>query len=151
MATIQAAIDAADGAGNGADLYIAGGEYPETLTLRSRVSLYGGWDETDWSRDVASGRAVVSGGPTAIQGTESNDLVLEGLEVIAADATDPGASSIAVWLLNTTGVAVRENIIRAGAGAMGVSGTTPNRTRTGSDGADGGDARLCVSRTAGGS
>lgn len=151
MATLQAAIDAADGAGNGADLYIAGGEYPETLTLRSRVSLYGGWDETDWSRDITSGRAVVRGGPTAVQGTESNDLVLEGLEVVAADATDPGQSSIAVWLLNATGVTVRENIIRAGAGAMGVSGTTPNRTRTGSGGADGGDARLCVSRTSGGS
>ena len=151
MATLQAAIDASDAAGNGADVYIAGGEYMESLTLRSRVSLYGGWDETDWSRDISSGRAVVRGGPMAVQGTQSNDLVLEGLEVVAADATDAGTSSIAVWLLNTTGVTVRENIIRAGAGAMGVGGTTPNRRRTGSDGSNGRSADLCVSRLSGGS
>ncbi len=150
MATLQAAIDAADAAGNGADLYIAGGEYMESLTLRSRVSLYGGWDETDWSRDMASARAIVRGGPTAVQGTQSNDLVLEGLEVVAADATTAGTSSIAIWLLNTTGVTVRENIIRAGAGAMGVAGTTPSRTRTGSDGGNGRNAALCVSRLSGG-
>ncbi|MDZ7780566.1 MAG: Ig-like domain-containing protein [Gemmatimonadota bacterium] len=151
IATIQAAIDAADGAGNGADVYIAGGEYMESVTLRSRVSLYAGWDEADWSRNIETRRAVVRGGATAVQGTESNNLVLEGLEVIAADATDPGESSVAVWLLNSTGVDIRRNIIRAGAGAMGVSGTTPNRTRTGSTGSRGGNARLCVSRTSGGS
>ena len=142
MATIQTAIDAADGAGNGADVYVAGGEYTETLTLRSRVSLYGGWDATDWSRDVEAHRPVVQGDATAVRGTEANDLVLEGLEIVAADGEGAGASSIALFLQDSDAVAIRNNVIAAGAGVSGSNGSDgvayTGRADTGNTGADSG-------------
>lgn len=144
MATIQAAIDAADGAGNGADLYIAEGEYMETLTLRSRVSLYGGWDATDWSRDIDAHRPVVRGDATAVRGTESNDLVLEGLEVVAADGEGAGGSSIALFLQDSDAVTIRNNLIAAGAGVSGSNGSDGAAYNTRADsGSSGTDSGFC--------
>jgi hypothetical protein len=151
FATIQAAIDYSDGQGNGGDVYVAEGTYAESLVLRSRVSVYGGFEEASWARDVETRRPVVEGGATAVRGVQANDLIFEGMDVTAADATGSGASSIAMSLVNSTGVMLRRNVLRSGDGASGASGSTPARTRTGSDGARGGDTTACVSRTAGGS
>lgn len=152
LGSIQEAIDAADNAGNGADVYVAAGAYVETLTLRSRVSVYGGFDPESWERDVAGNRPVVTGEAVAVRANAANDLTFEGLEVVAADATQPGGSSIAVLLDDSDGVRLLGNVIRAGAGAPGVDGASPDgfRAARGAGGARGGAARLCVSRTAGG-
>jgi hypothetical protein len=151
LGSIQEAIDAADNAGNGADVYVASGAYSETLTLRSRVSVYGGFDGATWERDLAGPRPVVSGESVAVVGNAANNLTIEGMEIVAADATEAGGSSIAVLLDDSNGVRLVQNILRAGAGAAGVAGASPGgRARAGSDGSVGGAARLCVSRTSGG-
>jgi hypothetical protein len=150
LSSIQDAIDAADNGGFGADVYVAAGNYDESLTLRSRVSVYGGFDPTEWTRDVAANRPVVSGDTVAVRGVEATALTVEGLEIIAADGVGVGGSSVAVLLDRGDGVVLASNVIRAGAGATGLGGTTPDRARRGSNGGDGGDAKLCVSRTSGG-
>jgi hypothetical protein len=151
FATIQAAMDFADGQGNGGDVYVAEGTYTESLVLRSRVSVYGGFEASTWARDIETRRPVVEGGATAVRGVQANDLTFEGMDVTAADASGPGASSIGMFLVNSTGVLVRRNILRSGYGAAGASGSTPSQTGTGSNGSRGGDTRACVARTAGGS
>lgn len=142
LASIQDAISAADVAGG--DVYIAAGNYDESLVLRSRVSLYGGWDHTDWSHDVAANRPVVSGSATAVFGEQVNDVRLDGLEIIAADAVGTGASSVAVWLDRATELVLTNNVIQAGAGAAGAPGSQGATGRKGSDGTDGEDAFICV-------
>jgi len=151
LSSIQDAIDAADNAGNGADVYIAEGNYDETLTLRSRVSLYGGFEDAEWTRDVATRKPVVSGDAVAVRGETANALTIEGLEIIAADGAGVGGTSIAVLLNTSDGVLLTRNVITAGSGTIGASGTTPTRATTGASGSRGGNARLCVSRTSGGS
>ena len=144
LATIQGGIDAADNAGNGADVYVAAGDYAETLTLRSRVSVYGGFDPADWSRDLATNRPVVSGDAVAVRGESSNNLTVEGLEILAADAAGTGASSIAVLLDESNGVRLSGNVLRPGAGGNGSNGTKGDDGDRGDDGSRGGNWFVCV-------
>jgi hypothetical protein len=119
FATIQAAIETADAQGNGGDVYVAAGSYDESLVLRSRVSVYGGFDPGTWQRDVSALRPVVRGGPMAVRATQANNLTLEGVEIVAADAGQAGESSIAVFLHDSRGVAIRNNRLVAGLGFRG--------------------------------
>ncbi|PYP69302.1 MAG: hypothetical protein DMD41_17055, partial [Gemmatimonadetes bacterium] len=89
-ATIQAAIDAANVGGLGADVYAAAGTYSGSLTLRPNVSVYGGYSPTTFLRDVAGNATVISGGTTAVTGTSTNALTLDGLTIRSADATVAG-------------------------------------------------------------
>jgi hypothetical protein len=151
FATIQRAIDAADVAGASGDVYVAAGDYAESLVLKSRVSVYGGFDPVTWIRDTAQFRPAITGGPTAVLGIETDLVVLEGLAITAADATASGGSSIGVLLANSTGVVVRGNWITAGAGAAGANGTTGGAAGSpGSDGSGGANAGICVPPRAGG-
>lgn len=151
FATIQAAIDAADNAGASGDVYVAAGDYAESLILKSRVSVYGGFDPVTWTRDTAQFRPAIAGGPTAVLGSVTNQLTLEGLAITAADAPAPGGSSIGVLLANSAGVIIRGNWITAGAGVAGVAGTTGGGAGTrGSDGSGGANAGICIPPRAGG-
>lgn len=153
FASIQAAIEAADEEGNGGDVYVAGGSYDGSIVLRSGTSVYGGFDDTDWRRDVTASRPVIQGERTAMWGMEANDLTIEGLEIFAADGDDPGESSVGVFLHNSSGVLLRHNRIMAGAGGAGRVGTAGPNGRSGHDGFDGTDAGTCSTSTpkAGGS
>ena len=48
FATVQKAIAAAAATGSGGDVYLAGGSYPVSITLRSNVNIYGGFDSETW-------------------------------------------------------------------------------------------------------
>jgi len=156
--TVQAALDAADNGGLGADVYVANATYTENLTLHSRVSVYGGFDPVTWLRDLPSAATNIVGvADTAnvitIFGNSSNGLTLEGLSVSSPDATSPGASSIAALFTNSTAVLLRDNLFSAGngmAGTAGGNGTSP--TAVGAKGGKGKNAALCTagSRTGGG-
>ncbi len=151
LATIQAAIDAADNGGQGADVYVAAGTYAESLTLRSRVSVYGGFDPTTWARDINAYRPVVDGDTVAVHGVVSNALTVEGLAVVAADATGVGASSIAVFLDNSVDVNLRNNLFTAGAGTAGARGSSGARGNPGAGGKGGANpTSLCVPGSPGG-
>jgi hypothetical protein len=140
FATIQKAIDQAVADGTGADVYIASGDYAGGLTLKSNVSLYGGFDSVTWERDSDTYITHIMGGTTAVFGVAIADLALDGLSVISADATEPGGSSFGLHLSNCARVAVRHNIIAAGNGAPGAPGN---------DGAPGADGHNASGRSGG--
>lgn len=132
LKTIQEGIDRASAAGG--DVVVALGTYSESLSLASAVDLRGGWDSTDWTRDSkGADRTLVLGGVIAVSGVGVNTVLFEGFVVEAADATEPGASSIAVSLHDSTDVVVRDNTLMPGNGANGNSG------RDGFEGDDGGN------------
>lgn len=139
-ATIQAAVDAANADGNGGDVYVAGGVYTGSVELRSRVSIYGGFDPATWVRDVPGHRPTVSG---AVHGS-ADSLFLEGLEIRTADAVDSGASSIALHLHNSRGIVIRRNVIVAGAGAVGSAGAAGADGANGSNGGSGNLGGVCI-------
>ena len=150
FATVQAAVDAADAQGNGGDVYVAGGTYAGSVTLRSRVSIYGGFDPATWNRDLAAFRPVIQGGPTAMQGTQANALTLEGLEIAAANAADSGQSSVGIALENSADVVIRMNRILAGMGFTSHRGAKGGDGRAGSKGGDGTNSGFCTPPRAGG-
>jgi Bacterial Ig-like domain/K319L-like, PKD domain len=144
FATIGAAITAADNDGNGGDVYVAAGDYPESIALASRVSIYGGYDPVTWYRDTAHDTTTIHGGSTAIAGNNTNGLTLEGLAIVAAPAADSGQSSIGVLLYNS-GQGGREiklfgDAITAGAGFIGHFGAAGGKGADGGAGAKGGAA-----------
>src|SRR5437867_2786784 len=149
--TIQAAIEAADAGGLGADVYAAAGTYSASLTLLPNVSVYGGYGPTTFLRDVAGNATVISGGTTAVTGTSANALTLDGLTIRSADATVAGGSSIAVLLDNSANVVISRNAIVAGGGANGAVGPFGAPGLPGVDGAPGTDAPpSCVDSLLGG-
>ena len=151
LASIQEGITESDNAGFLGDVYVAAGSYNETLTLAGNVSLYGGFDETDWSRDISTNKPVVSGDAVAVVGVEAGNLTVEGFEIIAADAVGTAASSIAILLNNASGVLLTGNSIMSGAGTAGTGGAAHTaRARTGSNGSNGRNATECVSSHSGG-
>src|SRR2546427_8603824 len=132
--TIQAAIDAANAGGLGADVYAAAGTSSGSLTLRPNVSVYGGYSPTTFLRDVAGNATVISGGTTAVTGTSANALTLDGLTIRSADATAAGGSSIAILLDNSANLVLSRNAIVAGGGADGAGGGPGIAGLTGVDG-----------------
>ena len=132
---IQAAIEVAKT--TGADVYVAGGIYAETITLRDSVSLYGGFSGTNWLRDVAANVTTIQGGPTAITGVGADSLTIAGFTIRAADGVTPSQSSVGVAFDNSVGVSLIGNTIIAGNGAVGRDGVAPARGINGANGAAG--------------
>ncbi len=130
--TIQAAIDAA--AGPGRDVYISSGTYDESLTLRSNVSLYGGYSRADdWARSD-SYHAVIQGGVIAMDCNGKQHIVVDHLEIRAANNTSAGGSSYAVRLVSCSDVTIRKSTLVGNDGGAGTGGQNGS---TGADGADG--------------
>lgn len=125
FATVQAAIDRAT---SSQPIRVAGGSYPQALTLRSGVTVVGGYDGATWQQ--SSQPTFVGAGTPAVTGTNVSGVTLEGLIIQAADATGPGEGSVAMALMGSS-VVVRGGRIVAGRGADGTHG------RAGSNGANG--------------
>ena len=149
FATVQAAITAADVAGNGGDVYVAGGAYEQSLTLKARVSVYGGFDAGTWRRGLNQETAI-RGGTTAVSGADAENLTLDGLTIEATPATVAGSSSIALLLNNSVNVRIHGNTIIAYSGARGTNGVAGTNGAIGSSGGSGQSAGLCAPPRAGG-
>ncbi len=82
---------------------VAEGDYTATVNIVSGVSIYGGYDQTDWARDIGAN-------PTNIIGTEARTLIaqnlsqaveVDGFTVRAVDYTDGSQTSYGVWVSDT--------------------------------------------------
>lgn len=142
FASITVARNAA--AQNGGDVYIAAGTWNETVTLADGVSLYGGYDPTTWLRDVGSRATVIRGGSTAMTGNDVRNLTLDGIRVEAADGSN-GEASIALQLLDSSGIRVTRSQFMAGRGGNGSPGSAGGSGASGPSGGSGGDAKACPS------
>ncbi len=133
--TIQAAIDAA--ASQGKDVYVSEGTYSESLTLKSGVSIYGGYSrQNGWARSDAY-HVVIMGGTTAVFCNGQSNIVLDHLRVYAANATAAGSSSYAVRLVSCQNVTIRKSLLQADDGGPGAAGSNGSAGAAGSPGGDG--------------
>lgn len=90
MATINAAIQAAPA--TGADVFVSAGTYAEPgsapLTLRSKVSLHGGYDPTGWTRDPVAFPTIFGTDQLAIASDNADSLSIDGFRVVRASSSD---------------------------------------------------------------
>jgi hypothetical protein len=124
VATVQHAISLATAQGLGGDVYVAAGVYTGSIAPTSGVSVYGGYDPTDWTRDLLVDDTEISGGPNAVSLIAADNLTLDGLVIRATGGTSPGMSSVAIGVSGSTGVVITRNRLIAGNGASGAVGTS---------------------------
>jgi hypothetical protein len=147
MKSIQAAIEKARA--TAADVYIAEGEYAESLTLADGVSLYGGFAAA-WVRDPAVVTKVASPAPKAIGGVNVGGLVIDGLTIVSADAAKAGQSSYGILLASSSAVTISNNDISAGNGANGGDGKDGKSGAEGKAGSNGGNGCTIACAPSGG-
>jgi hypothetical protein len=111
------------GSGNDADVYVAGNGayvYNETVVMAPGVSVYGGYDVTDWSRDPAVNvTTVLSDTNLGVQFTNTSidrDTVLDGFYVEGLQVPGPNSFSVAVTI-NGCSPTLSNNAINAGPAA----------------------------------
>ncbi|NTX09727.1 hypothetical protein HUA74_30805 [Myxococcus sp. CA051A] len=110
-------------------LYLAGGTYDEgELVLDMPVSVHGGYSGRDGGWGRVSGQVAVldNGGTTGltVRGVTDAGIVLEYLHIRSADAVEPGQPSIALKVIDASGVRLRHTVLEAGRGATGAQGLT---------------------------
>ena len=97
--TIAAAIALADA--NEVSVFIAEGQYDENLV--TTVSLFGGYSDGDWSRDIDTNVThVMATGATAIRTAEGANVVIEGLS-----ATGDGENASGISVNRSTAIIAR--------------------------------------------
>ncbi len=126
-------------------LYIAAGTYNESVTLRAGVSIFGGYsNDGKWTRDLALHKTTItsSTGGSSIRVISADGIttrtVVDGIEVLGGTNANPGGSSYAVWVKDSTEALefVRVTAIggNGGAGANGSNGAKGNDGEAGSSG-----------------
>ena len=146
MRTIGAALLAAKSRTPVRDVYVSGGDYPETLTLIAGVNIYGGYDATNnWARsDAAASRPRINGGSVAVWAKGLNQATtLDRIEIQGADNFVPGAHAVGLLSWNNSGALTLSHcVVRSGdnriAGKTGAKGAdNSNRGGRGGDGGPG--------------
>jgi hypothetical protein len=121
------------------DINVAAGKYMplETLVLRSNLSITGGWDATFKKRELKPWlTAIESASNIAVSCDSEDNIELNMLTLVAANATESGASSIGMVLESCSGVQAFGVQVIAGQAAAGQSGGR------GGNGEDGGESDL---------
>lgn len=123
-------------------LYLAKGTYDEEqLTLDRPVSLYGayGGATNKWRRG-SEYTTHLDGGTIGLTvsglGQDSN-VHLEWLTITSANATAPGAPSIALRVIGTSDLRLHHTTLAAGLGAPGLQGANGDAGTNGPDGGPG--------------
>jgi hypothetical protein len=108
-------------------VYICG-DAPLTgsLTIPSGLTVYGGLSCGDWTYASANPKAQLTGQANAITVTVlTGSVLMQDLAVAAPNATDPGASSIAVLANDAVALELVRTTVTAGNGAAGANAAAP--------------------------
>lgn len=100
-------------------VYVCEGSYGAAVTIAQPVSIYGGLS-CAWARSDAKPKLAPSKGVGLRIANVSGAVVVEDVEVVgAADASTPGASSIAAFVSDSTDVTFRNTVVTAQDGSAG--------------------------------
>jgi hypothetical protein len=136
------------------------GTYPERVKLMSATSLFGGFACGSWSHTGAKPKIAPSDKGYALHIEKAGAaLIVADLELVAQDATDPGESSIAVFMSESKEVKLRRARATAGKGAAAAEAAAPpsnlfsetlaDLDGTTASGASGGLIKTCACKTYG--
>ncbi len=96
-----------------------GGSYDEMVTIGASVSLFGGFDCSSWAYTTSTTAQLKPSAPGIPLTVKASDVTIEDVRIEATDATDPGASSIALFASNATNLTLHRVTLKAGKGQKG--------------------------------
>ncbi len=96
-----------------------GGSYDEMVTIGASVSLFGGFDCSSWAYTTSTTAQLKLSAPGIPLTVKASDVTIEDVRIEATDATDPGASSIALFASNATNLTLHRVTLKAGKGQKG--------------------------------
>jgi hypothetical protein len=137
MLTISAAITKADQSVPALPVYVQSGVYSEKVTMKSGVSLYGGYD-TSWAKSTSAVTEIDGPTPAVVFDQIDTATTLDTFTVKSADATGAGASSEAIVITSSTSVQLDTVTVIPGVGAAGTTGTAGATGAAGLAGSPGG-------------
>ncbi len=161
FATIQRGINAASFAGGGI-VYVAGGIYKEIVALKSRVNVYGGFNSTNWERDLKRFPSTIEGDllngvAITVIAEDIASAIFNGFTLISPDTeknnelVPMGNPSIGMLINNGQVLEISNNIIIAGNAAVGRPGAVgQDGSATPPPGLAGADAEGCDTTALGG-
>jgi hypothetical protein len=129
-----------DDDGDPFDVLVAAGTYDEYISLKSGVSVHGGYSPDEWTRDIEGNVTEIK--PTSVAATASEPhnrtvsasgldkpTVLSGLDIYgysfdpAQPGSIPGASTYAVWVTDSNdNLSIEHTDLFAGDAAAGADG-----------------------------
>ncbi len=114
--------------GNVSTVLVAAGDYRESLRIRAPVRLLGsrdpsrGWGESASSRSVIIGQQLDNQALAVSMRFLTGTVELRQLDIVAADATGFGASSIGIHATDIADLQLIDCTVIAGTGSTGASG-----------------------------
>jgi len=130
---VQAAVVAA--APSGRYVLVAGGSYVG-VTLTTGVSIYGGYNGTDWSRSAGSATQIL-GVPQGIVASGATGVRLQLLSVTGSNAGETERSAYGIRAINGSSLTLESVTVTAGVGANGPPGTNGQPGLNGAPGGNG--------------
>lgn len=123
MPSIQAAIDL--GKRVGKRVYVCAGTYHEAIVIGDSISIIGGLDcsRGDWRTSDARTRIEAPTSPALRANNIVSPTRIEGLDVVAPNATTPSSSSIGLLATRARALVVARSTITAGNAANGEDGS----------------------------
>jgi len=136
--TISYALNRAVLLGSG-NVFVANGVYNETIELKNGVNLLGGYDATNWKRNMEATQTILRGTGvindhkvTVIAYNITGNTRLEGFVIYGLNSVVAGHNSYAIYISAASNqFVIAHNVIFSGNGAPGIDGLS------GSDGANG--------------
>ena len=137
MKSIAAAITRASASMPPLAVFVKSGVYPEPITMKVGVSVYGGFDDA-WAQNPAVTTEIDSPTSPAVTFDAINaGTVLDKVTVKSPDATSPGQSSVAVVITGSKMIELRAVTVLPGIGAAGIDGSDGGNGTAGTNGASG--------------
>jgi hypothetical protein len=122
-------------------VFVAGGAYYENITLVSGISVFGGYNAINWTRDTEVNMTAIFGVQVSghrktviADGINAVTTIFDGFSVYGQFASGVAENSYAIWVKNSNGkLVISNNIIWGGMGGPGSNG------QRGADGSNGGN------------
>ncbi|MBZ0270389.1 hypothetical protein K8I61_00010 [bacterium] len=120
FATIQHAIDVINTTDGGPNVFVAGGTYVESI--QTNVSIFGGYDPTDWTRDIDANLTEIEAlaeadddDSPAVEITGASAVAIQGFTL---DALDFGSQTRGILANASVRATIVDNVIDGGGGNL---------------------------------
>lgn len=141
VATIARGIEIAASFSPPRPVLVAEGTYNETVNLDSGVSLFGGYDDQSWERDIFLNETVIAGTDfrTLVAINLAEAVEVDGFTIRGASYTENSQSTYAVWVRDTPEglLLIDYCTVEAGDAGHGLDGANGNPGEDGGNGANG--------------
>jgi hypothetical protein len=128
LGSIQEAAALTQNAPGGRVVFLASGDYDESIDVAGEIHIFGSRDPSDhWnlSTNTTTIRALSDSAlpvTYAIRISSADTVTLENLSIVSQDALIPGQSSHALVIENCHGVFINSCVVESGIGADGLAG-----------------------------